>query len=47
MQNFSSLTLKLREEFEVTDRWTTGVNYHATIIKFITSPLVRLLARGG
>jgi len=38
MQNFISLALKLREEFEVTDGQTTSSNHPAMIVKFLTSP---------
>jgi len=30
MQNFSSLALKLREEFEETDRWTTCLKIYCS-----------------
>jgi len=43
MQNFSSLALKLREEFDVTDRKTTGAKiYHCKNSNFSTHSL-RLL----
>jgi len=49
MQNFNSITLKLREEFEVTDRWTISrslIYTHAwqksSIMKILTSPLASL-----